>query len=140
MELKETLEEELIRHEGVRLKPYRCTANKLTIGIGRNIEDKGITREEAIYLLQNDIRLCRAQLLATDWFQFLPLVIQNVLINMCFQLGINGLLKFKGTIAALKARNWEDAANHMLDSAWARQTPNRAHELAERVREYGKPQ
>ena len=54
---------QLVRHEGLRLKPYRCTAGKLTIGVGRNLEDKGISQQEAYELLENDIRECEVQLL-----------------------------------------------------------------------------
>jgi len=52
------LTDQLIKHEGLRLKPYHCPAGKLTIGVGRNLEDKGITEEEAVMLLENDIQEC----------------------------------------------------------------------------------
>lgn len=60
----EQLKKELIRDEGFRSKPYKCTAGKLTIGVGRNIEDNGITEDEAMYLLENDIASCIKQLTA----------------------------------------------------------------------------
>ena len=61
METVKRLKDMLIRHEGLKLKPYLCTAGKLTIGVGRNIQDRGITYQEAMMLLENDIRLIKAQ-------------------------------------------------------------------------------
>jgi lysozyme len=81
---------QLVRHEGLRLKPYRCTAGKLTIGVGRNLEDKGISQQEAYELLENDIRECEVQLLTEipDIYLSLDINRKVVLINMCFNLGI----------------------------------------------------
>ena len=127
---------QLVRHEGLRLKPYRCTAGKLTIGIGRNLDDRGISQKEAYSLLENDIRDCEQQLLdeIPDIFNVLDEVRQSVLLNMCFNPGIKGLLEFKNTLALIAAGDWERAAKGMLASKWAKQVGLRAIELSELMR------
>ncbi|MDI9529093.1 MAG: glycoside hydrolase family protein [Candidatus Cloacimonadota bacterium] len=134
--LMDRIKEQLVRHEGLRLKPYRCTAGKLTIGIGRNLDDCGISQAEAYVMLINDIMNCEKQLQAKipDIYNGLDEVRKSVLLNMCFNLGINGLLGFKNTLAFVKAGDWERAANNMLVSKWAKQVGRRAIELSELMR------
>ena len=134
--LMDRIKEQLVRHEGLRLKPYRCTAGKLTIGIGRNLDDCGITQSEAYIMLINDIMNCEKQLQAKipDIYNGLDEVRKSVLLNMCFNLGISGLLGFKNTLAFVKAGDWERAANNMLVSRWAKQVGRRAIELSELMR------
>ena len=134
--LMDRIKEQLVRHEGLRLKPYRCTAGKLTIGIGRNLDDCGITQSEAYVMLINDIMNCEKQLQSKipDIYNGLDEVRKSVLLNMCFNLGINGLLGFKNTLAFVKAGDWERAANNMLVSKWAKQVGRRAIELSELMR------
>jgi lysozyme len=134
--LMDRIKAQLIRHEGLRLKPYRCTAGKLTIGIGRNLDDCGITESEAYIMLINDIMNCEKQLQARipDIYNQLDEVRKSVLLNMCFNLGIDGLLGFKNTLAFIKAGDWERAANNMLASKWAKQVGRRAIELSELMR------
>jgi lysozyme len=134
--LMDRIKEQLVRHEGLRLKPYRCTAGKLTIGIGRNLDDCGITQSEAYVMLINDIMNCEKQLQAKipDIYNGIDEVRKSVLLNMCFNLGINGLLGFKNTLAFVKAGDWERAANNMLVSRWAKQVGRRAIELSELMR------
>lgn len=134
--MSETLLEQIKRHEGFRSTVYKCTAGRNTVGYGRNLDDCGINEDEAEFLLVNDINRCRQELSHLDWFILQPKVIQSVLINMAFQLGIKGISKFRGMIQALSVRNYPDAAKCMLDSLWAKQTPNRAQELAEIIRDY----
>jgi len=123
--------EQLIRHEGLNLKPYKCPSGKLTIGIGRNLEDRGITKEEALYLLYNDIDACIIDLYReVQWIRDLDGDKQEVLVNMCFNLGIGGLLKFRKFLSALESGNLKEARREMLDSRWAVQVGNRAIELA----------
>lgn len=127
----ETLEEQLIRHEGYRQFPYKCSAGKLTIGIGRNIEDRGISMDEALYLLKNDIEICRHELNSLyPIINQLNETRQNVLINMCFNIGIKRLSGFRKMWAALEKRDYREAAKQMLDSKWARQVGKRSTELA----------
>jgi lysozyme len=118
-------------HEGLRLKPYRCTAGKLTIGVGRNLEDRGITLSEARMLLANDLADVRNGLLnALPWVAKLDDVRQRVLIDMAFNLGLKGLLEFKRTLAAVQAGQYQQAATMMLQSRWAKQVGQRAERLS----------
>lgn len=130
------LAQELLRDEGLRLKPYRCTAGRLTIGVGRNLDDRGITRCEALVLLDNDIKACWGQLaVALPWVMQAPEAVQEVLVNMCFNLGLAGLLGFRQTLDYLKAGLRMDAAEEMLRSKWAEQVGARAERLARKLRE-----
>jgi lysozyme len=129
--MTERLKQTLIRHEGIRLKPYRCTAGKLTIGVGRNLDDVGISNDEALFLLDRDIEKCGVQLSTNlPWFKSLDEVRQDVLINMCFNIGIKGLLGFARTLNAIKDGRYGDAAKFMLESKWAEQVGGRAVELS----------
>lgn len=129
------LRQQLIRHEGLRLKPYRCTSGKLTIGAGRNLEDTGISEDEAFFLLDNDIdRVIHGLLARFPWFASLDEARQRVLCDMAFQMGVPGLAKFQRTLAAVERGDYQAAAVYMLASKWAQQTPNRATALADLMR------
>ncbi len=134
--LMDRIKEQLVRHEGLRLKPYRSTAGKLTIGFGRNLDDRGISKIEAYVLLENDIQNCERQLLdeIPTIYKALDEVRQSVLLNMCFNLGLKGLLEFKNTLTIIGSGDWERAANGMLASKWAKQVGMRAIELSEMMR------
>ena len=134
--LMNRIKAQLVRHEGLRLKPYRCTAGKLTIGIGRNLDDRGISQKEAYAMLERDILDFEQQLLdeIPEIYNKLDEVRQSVLLNMCFNLGIKGFLEFKNTLAFIDAGDWERAANNMLASKWAKQVGMRAIELSELMR------
>jgi len=126
---------ELERDEGRRRKPYRCTADKLSIGLGRNLEDVGLSDDEIDYLALNDVARVRADLdKNAPWWRELDPVRQRVVQNMCFNLGWPRLAKFKDTLTAMKARRWDAAADGMLDSLWARQVGDRAKRLARMMR------
>ena len=130
-----SLRDDLIRHEGLRLFPYRDSRGLLTIGVGRNIEQRGISREEAMYLLDNDIRdhtdelLGRFPVVAT-----LDPARRDVLINMAFNMGIPALSGFKRMWAAIQSGDYRKASVEMLDSQWALQVGDRAIELANVMR------
>lgn len=127
----ETLRDRIIRHEGVSLVPYKDTLGKLTIGVGRCLDTQGISQDEAQYLLDNDIENVVAKVNSSlPWVQSLDDRRRDVLYEMAFQLGINGLLGFKNTLAAINANNWSSASVAMLNSAWHKQTPKRCEELA----------
>ncbi|GAB1468051.1 hypothetical protein MASR2M64_07540 [Candidatus Cloacimonadota bacterium] len=134
--LMNRIKSQLVRHEGLRLKLYRCTAGKLTIGVGRNLDDCGISQKEAYALLDNDILNCEQQLLdeIPVIYNALDEARQSVLLNMCFNLGLKGLLGFNNTLAFIAAGDWERAANGMLASKWAKQVGMRAIELSEMMR------
>ena len=132
---KAKLAEQLKKHEGLKLKPYTDTVGKLTLGIGRNLEDKGITEQEALFMLNNDVdyfysKLCQR----VNWMKTLDDARQNVLVNMAFNLGIAGLMSFKKMLLACEHGNFKIAATEMLNSTWAEQVGYRANELAEQMR------
>ncbi len=124
----------LIKHEGLRLKPYLDTVGKTTIGIGRNLDDKGISNDEANYLFMNDVdeATFQAMKVLPDFVSFSENR-RNALVDMVFNMGINRFLGFKKMIAAIKSGDWTAAANEMRNSAWAAQLPARVAELAELV-------
>ena len=121
--------------EGFRQFPYKCTANKLTIGYGRNIEEVGITEEEAKFLLFNDVNAVLEDLRTIfDCFDSYPENIQYVLMNMRFQLGSGTFRRFRNMIAAVKEQNWQRMIDEMMDSRWYRQTTKRAARLIAIIR------
>lgn len=127
----DTMRTELMLDEGVKLKPYRDTVGKLTIGVGRNLDDVGISQGEAARLLDGDIQRTAGALdTALPWWRNLDEVRQRVLLNMAFNMGVAGLLGFKNTLAALQAGKYEAAAAGMLASKWAQQVGQRAQRLA----------
>ena len=129
--MPESIYDLLVRHEGLKLKPYQCTAGKLTIGVGRNLDDKGISEGEARIMLHNDVDSVTAHLTSKyEWYENLSLERKKVVQSMVFQLGEGGFSKFKKLHAAIAGKRWLEAAEQMLESAWAKQTPARAKELA----------
>lgn len=114
------------RHEGLALKPYKDTRGFLTIGVGRCLTTRGITKKEAQYLLTNDISGVLADMEEQAWWEKLDAARQIALTDMAFNLGVHGLLAFRKMISALLAQRWGDAAAQMLDSAWAREVGERA--------------
>lgn len=124
----------LIRQEGLRLKPYRDSVGKLTIGVGRNLDDDGIEESEAYVMLDNDIIKHTIDAQKLPVFVNLDPVRQDVLIDMCFNLGLPRLQGFQKMLAALALGDWQEASNQMLDSKWALEVGNRAQELAAMIR------
>ena len=128
------LAKQLMEHEGIRLKPYRDTVGKLTIGVGRNLDDVGISMAEAMLLLQNDIQTVRLILSGFEWYPKLDKVRQDVVTDMCFNLGPSGFALFTKMLDALKAGDYDTAAAEMLRSKWAGQVKGRAVRLAKMMR------
>ena len=127
--------EELTLDEGLRLKPYLCTAGKLSIGVGRNLDDVGITRAEAMTLLDNDIARCADELdRVLPWWRRMSEGRQRALLNMCFNLGITRLRAFQRTLRALEDGRYDDAAARCLESKWAAQVGQRAHRISDLIR------
>jgi lysozyme len=134
-DLKEMTTRLLKLHEGVRLKPYTDTVGKLTIGCGRNLDDRGITLEEAEYLLSNDIGAVWLALVSrVECFSRLDTVRQAALMDLAFNVGVNGLLGFRKTLVFIAGGQYPQAATEMLDSLWARQTGGRAVRIAHMIR------
>ncbi len=134
MKLKDKLEEMLIEHEGLKLKPYRCTAGKLTIGVGRNLDDNGITEAEARMMLRYDIEVAFTQLIKYKWFTNLDDVRKMAIVDMAFNLGMPRFLQFKKFIECLSYQKYENAAEEMLHSLWAKQVGKRAIRLSEIIK------
>ncbi|MDE2015974.1 MAG: glycoside hydrolase family protein [Patescibacteria group bacterium] len=129
------LKDMLIRHEGLRNKPYADTRGFQTIGVGRNLDTVGITREEAEYLLENDIgrtqAACRDNF---DWFENLTDNRKMAVIDMVFNMGLGKFFEFKKTIAYIEQGDFNAASEEMLNSAWSVQVGARAKELSEMMR------
>ena len=128
------LKEQLIRQEGLIKHAYTCPAGFLTIGVGRLIDKRrggGLSDDEVMYLLDNDIdRFTHALQSQLDFFDELNETQKHALINMAFQLGVNGLLSFKNTLGLMRLGRYAEAHAEALKSRWAKQTPNRAAEVA----------
>lgn len=121
---------ELIRDEGIRLTPYKCTAGKLTIGVGLNLDD-GITKDEAIWLLDNRIKMAESDLDRNiPWWRKLSDARQRALINMVYNLGWPRLSEFKKMLRAMEIGNFKAAAREAIDSQWSKQVGDRAKRIA----------
>lgn len=131
------LETQLRRDEGEVLYAYSDSEGWLTIGIGRLIDKRkggGISQQESSMLLANDIAKVAAGVSsALPWSDQLDEARRGVLLNMAFQMGLQGLLGFKNTLSTIQAGNYQLAAQQMLQSLWARQTPERAKRLSDQM-------
>ena len=117
------------KHEGFSRGPYRCTANKLTIGYGRNLEANGISEEEAAVLLKNDVVEAEKHLEQEPYWYSLSDVRQAVLIDMVYNLGWSGFQTFKKLRRALEDKDYTWAASCMAASLWYSQVGNRSKRL-----------
>ena len=149
---KAHLLEELVKHEGLRLQVYQDTLGIDTIGIGRNLKDRGISKEEldeldiptidhvyeygiteadAMLLAENDVQIVEEELLrAHPCVEDLDAVRQLVLVDMAFNMGVPRLCKFKKMWNAVHEKKFDIAAKEMLDSRWANQVKSRSVKLA----------
>lgn len=126
---------ELSRDEGRRLKPYTDTVGKLTIGVGRNLTDRGLSDDEVDQLLDGDITLSEMELdRNVPWWRFMSDVRQRVLLNMHFNMGWGSLSQFKTTLGHMEAGRYGAAADAMLASKWAQQVGQRAVRLSKMMR------
>lgn len=131
---REALRQDLVRDEGLRLTVYLCPAGYQTIGVGRNLEGRGISTLEAFYLLDHDINACLDDLETFAWWPALTPVRQKALINMRFQLGGGGFRGFRQMLAALERRDYLAAATAGRDSKWARSdSPERASRVCAQI-------
>jgi len=131
MTLLQTVTDDLKSDEGWRSKGYLDHLGVPTIGYGFT----WLTKEEGEFLLNNRVQLVYSHLsMQIDGFENMPPMVQRALINMAYQLGIEGLLKFRKTIQHIKAGRYKEAADEALDSLWAKQTPNRAKRVTNWMR------
>jgi len=124
---RDLIKKRLIDFEGLELKLYFCKSNKPTIGVGRNCMDNGITEEEAMYLLNNDISTVIKKL-DRHWITWrkLPITAQYVCIDLVFNMGINTFMSFRRTRSYMELNEWEKAGDELLDSKYAEQVGRRA--------------
>ena len=117
----------LVRHEGLVCHLYQCKADKTSIGVGRNLSDVGISEDEAMYLLNNDIKRTTEDLDKNygAWITF-PLEARMVCIDLVFNLGITGFMKFKKTRQLMELGMWLEASEELLDSKYHIQLPSRS--------------
>tara|TARA_R100001230_G_C5667847_1_gene172643 strand:+ start:635 stop:1039 length:405 start_codon:yes stop_codon:yes gene_type:complete len=124
--------EQLKIHEGYKPTVYKCTEGVDTIGIGFAIKDLHLSEEVCDLILKEKLEVLEERFESKfDWFSSSPVEVRNVMLNMAYQLGFRGFCKFKKTLGYLEACDWDNASKEMLDSRWAKQTPNRANELSE---------
>jgi len=121
----------LKKHEGLRLEPYLCSSGKRTIGYGRNLDDRGISVDEAEMMLANDIYACVGDLSTFDYWDKLSSNQKAALINMRFCLGATGYRSFKKMNAALTRGDYFEAAQQVLDSRFAAQVGRRATDISD---------
>jgi len=125
----------LIKHEGMRLDLYQDHLGIYTIGVGHNIQERGITTRVAHIMLEEDIDVAVKDLQRNiSYFDKLPACVQEALVNLSFNLGIPRLMSFRKTLALLREAKWEKAANELLDSRYASQVGYRAVEVAAMIR------
>ena len=122
-------------HEGYEPMVYQCTEGHDTIGVGFKVDDLFLSEKVCDLILEeklNDLipRIERK----LSWFRYAQDEVKLVIVNMSYQMGLNGVLQFKRALAAMEIKNWEMAADEMLDSHWDRQTSRRANELADIIR------
>jgi lysozyme len=123
----------LRHHEGVRHKPYKDTVGKLTIGVGRNLDDNGLSDDEIDYLLQNDINRCMSEAMTYDWFKDLNDARRAVVLSLLFNLGKPRYDKFVKHHEAMADGHMLVASRELLDSRWAKQVGRRANEMAKQL-------
>lgn len=130
-----TAKKMLIIQEGLRLMPYRCSTGKLTIGVGRNLDDNGISEAEALHLLSNDILNTWRELSDTfPWFNHLDDIRQLALVSMAFNMGVPTLATFKRMISAFIQKDYKVAALQASDSKWAVQVGKRDDLIVQMIR------
>ena len=122
----------LVRDEGLKLKPYRCTAGKLTLGVGRNVDDVGITEATAFQMLDEDVATaeagCASLFGAQAWSSWSE-IRRLGWVNFVFNLGVVGASTFQGALRAAKGGNWAEVERHLKASKWYGQVGSRAERV-----------
>ena len=127
--------DDIKKHEGFRARVYQCTEGYDTIGYGFAIKDLELTEHIADQILMKKLSELNLKIIDRfKWYFTSPQKVQDVVVNMCYQMGLSGFSKFKKTIYYLETEQYEEAADEMLDSLWHKQTPNRSKELSDIIR------
>ena len=127
--------DDIKKHEGFRARVYQCTEGYDTIGYGFAIKDLELTEHVADQILMKKLSELNIKIIDRfEWYFTSPQKVQDVVVNMCYQMGLSGFSKFKKTIYYLETEQYEEAADEMLDSLWHKQTPNRSKELSDIIR------
>ena len=127
--------DDIKKHEGFRARVYQCTEGYDTIGYGFAIKDLELTEHIAEQILMKKLSELNLKIIDRfKWYFTSPQKVQDVVVNMCYQMGLSGFSKFKKTIYYLETEQYEEAADEMLDSLWHKQTPNRSKELSDIIR------
>ena len=127
-----SLLDDIKKHEGFRSRVYQCTEGYDTIGYGFAIKDLELDEDIAEMILIRKLEKLQKRIASTfGWFFNSPEEVKDVVTNMCYQLGVSGFSRFKKTIYLLETEQYQEASIEVLDSLWAKQTPNRAKELSE---------
>ena len=133
---KMSLIESIKKHEGYVGVVYKDSLGIDTIGYGFAIKELELDADVCDIILERKLKALHDMIkIKFKWYGYMPQEIKDVVIEMCYQLGVGGFSKFKKTIAYLQNQQFHDASVEMLDSLWAKQTPNRAKELSNRVKE-----
>jgi len=129
-----TIEDYITKHESMVLKPYTDSVGKLTIGVGRNLDDNGISKDEALYMLSHDIKTVTDDLHSIfEDFSYLPYDVQLALTDMMFNMGKPRFLGFKKMIQAIKDKDFKEAARQAKDSKWCKQVGTRCEDNYELI-------
>ena len=131
-----SLIESIKKHEGYVGVVYKDSLGIDTIGYGFAIKDLELDVDVCDIILERKLKALQDMVqVKFNWYIYMPQEIKDVVMEMCYQLGVGGFSKFKKTIAYLQNKQFKDASEEMLDSLWAKQTPNRAKELSKKVKE-----
>ena len=131
----ENLKNTLIEDEGIELKLYQCTSGKNTIGVGRNLDDRGISHETAMQMLEEDIEIVQHEIKQSiNFYDGLPDIVQQAICNLVFNMGMPRYLQFKRHLVHLRNHDFDKAADELLDSKYASQLPNRSKRVAHMIR------
>lgn len=133
--LEQHLKALLISQEGLRLKPYMDTVGKITIGVGRDLNDRGISNDEAMFLLENDMKIVFENALELSFFKNLDQVRQLVILSMLFNMGLSRFKGFVRMTDALMRSDFSTASLEMRSSRWAREVGLRAVHLSDAMRD-----
>lgn len=126
------------KNEGYISTVYKDSLGIDTIGYGFAIKDLNLEEDICDIILERKINKLRVEVKKRfKWYDNMPVIIREVVMEMCYQMGVTGFSKFKKTIGFFEAKDFKSASVEMLDSKWAVQTPGRAKQLSEKVRKVG---